>query len=70
MKKSRRLLFCTTASLSLASAQAWASGETVTIPADEADPPGYVCILKRVGNGKGTKEVKVCSPKPKEPHAK
>jgi hypothetical protein len=64
MNKPRSLLLCTSLSLTLAGGLARADS-AITIPADQPDPPGYVCLLKRVGNGKSVKEVKVCTPKEK-----
>lgn len=65
------LLFCTSLSLTLATGLARADS-TVTIDADQPDPPGYACLVKRVGNGKAGKDVKVCTPKEKrhEPSGK
>lgn len=67
----KALLACTSLSLSLATGLARADS-TLTIEADQADPPGYVCLVKRVGNGKASKDVKVCTPKEKrhEPSGK
>ncbi len=67
----KALLFCTSLSLTLATGLARADS-AITIDADKPDPPGYVCLVKRVGNGKASKDVKVCTPKEKrhEPSGK
>jgi hypothetical protein len=67
----KALLFCTSLSLTLATGLARADS-AITIDADKPDPPGYVCLVKRVGNGKASKDVKVCTLKEKrhEPSGK
>jgi hypothetical protein len=56
------LLFCTSLSFAVLTAGSARAEGVLQISVNTPDPPGYVCIKKTVGNGKGSKEVKVCTP--------